>query len=118
MENKQQLYDLRKVYNAALFNEWAKQTSTNPKWLNEEHNEPCTLPKFDVHKSWRHYDGELCFDGAWFIVVAVLPTGQISNHYQAHDWELFKIPIVEKAKFQFDGHSALDVIERLYNIKY
>lgn len=107
-----ELYEFRKVYNAALFNEWAKQEVKNPRWIKED-NQPVMLPKYDVHKSWRHHDGELCFGGGWFIVVAVLPTGQISNHYQAHDWELFKIPSFEKAKYEFDGHTATDVVDRL-----
>lgn len=110
-----ELYEFRKIYNAALFNQWAKQQTINPKWAIED-NQPVNLPKFDVHKSWRHHDGELCFGGGWFIVVAVLPTGQISNHYKAKDWELFKIPSVEKAKFEFDGHTSQDVIERLKSL--
>ena len=61
-----ELYDYRRVYNAALFNEWASQG------------------KYDVHKSWKHSDGKDCFGGGWFIVVAELPTGQASNHYEAH----------------------------------
>jgi hypothetical protein len=106
-----ELYEFRKVYNAALFNEWAKQEMRNPKWANG--NEPLNLPKYNVHKSWRHNDGELCFGGGWFIVVAVLPTGQISNHYEAKDWDLFKIPETEKALFEFDGHTSQDVLDRL-----
>jgi hypothetical protein len=107
-----ELYEFRKVYNAVLFNEWAKQTTLNP------FGYPVTIPKFDVHKSWRHADGELCFGGGWFIVVAVLPTGQISNHYQAHDWDLFKIPSYEKALYEFDGHTPKDVITRLLSLNY
>lgn len=79
----EELYEFRKVYNAALFNEWAKQN-----------NQYTDLPIHDVHKSWKHNDGELCFGGGWFIVVAILPTGQISNHYEAKDWDLFKVPEV------------------------
>jgi hypothetical protein len=90
-----ELYEFRKAYNAALFNELA-------------FNNKCS-----VHKSWRHHDGELCFGGGWFIVVAVLPNGQISNHYEAKDWSLFQIPEVEKALFEFDGHTGEDVIARL-----
>ena len=71
------------------------------------------LIKYDVHKSWKHNDGELCFGGGWFIVVAVLPEGQISNHYEAKDWDMFKIPEVEKAKYEFDGHTSADVVARL-----
>jgi hypothetical protein len=94
-----ELYEFRKVYNAALFNEWTKLYSD-----------------YDVHKSWKHNDGELCFGGGWFIVVAILPDGQISNHYKAEDWDLFQIPEVEKAKYEFDGHTSADTIKRLKNI--
>ena len=90
-----ELYEFRKVYNAALFNEWARQN------------------KYETHKSLRHYDNELCFGGGWFIVVAILPTGQISNHYEIKDWDLFQIPEVDKALYEFDGHTGQDVIERL-----
>jgi hypothetical protein len=93
-----ELYEFRKIYNAVLFNEWGRSN------------------KHDVHKSYRHYDGESCFGGGWFIVIAILPTGQISNHYKIEDWDLFKIPEVEKAKYEFDGHSSNDVIDRLINL--
>jgi hypothetical protein len=98
-----ELYDFRKAYNVALFNQWGSILVD-------------FKLKYDVHKSWKHNDGELCFGGGWFIVVAILPTGQISNHYEAKDWDLFKIPIVEKAKYEFDGHTGQDVIDRLLNI--
>ena len=92
-----ELYEFRKLYNAALFNAW--------------HN--CRGPlNFRVHKSWRHSDGEHCFGGGWFIVMATLPTGQISNHYEATDWDLFKIPYRERAE-EWDGHTAADVAQRL-----
>ena len=94
------LYEFRKVYNATLFNEWTQYA----------------IPQFDVHKSIRHYDGELCFGGGWFIVVAILPTGQISNHYKMDDWNLFKIPEYDKAKYPFDGHTPYDVIQRLLSL--
>jgi hypothetical protein len=90
-----ELYDFRKAYNAAFFNELHA-------------NNKCS-----VHKSWRHHDNELCFGGGWFIVVAVLPTGQISNHYEAKDWDLFAIPEAGKALVEFDGHTGKDVLERL-----
>lgn len=90
-----ELYEFRKLYNACLFNEWA------------------ISKKFSVHKSKKHYDGELCFGGDWFIVVAQLPEGQISNHYKMDDWNLFKVPETEKALFEFDGHTGKDVLDRL-----
>lgn len=120
-----ELYEFRKMYNAALFNEWAKDYNGRVEQykdadISKLHPEiqvfiKNTKPKYDVHKSWKHYDGELCFGGGWFIVVAILPTGQISNHYKAEDWDLFKIPEVEKAKYEYDGHTALDVLGRLNN---
>lgn len=111
-----ELYEFRKIYNAALFNEWAKQKTETGKMLLRNPSIIETISKYDVHKSWRHNDGELCFGGGWFIVVAVLPSGQISNHYKAEDWDLFKIPEVEKAKYKFDGHTSQDVIERLIKL--
>jgi len=90
-----ELYEFRKIYNAALFNQWAKDAL------------------YDVHKSTKHFDGKDCFDGGWFIVVAMLPSGQISNHYEMKDWDLFKIPSYDKAKYKFDGHAGKDVILRL-----
>jgi hypothetical protein len=94
-----ELYEIRLAYNAALFNEWAESG------------------KYDVHKSLAHHDGELCFGGEYFIVVAVLPTGQISNHYSTQHWDLFgKVPAVEKAKYEFDGHTTQDVIKRLMQL--
>jgi hypothetical protein len=89
-----ELYTFRKVYNAALFNEWAAQG------------------KHGVHKSLRHSDGEECFGGGWFIVSAELPAGQISNHYELADWDLFKVPERSTAA-EFDGHTPQDVIARL-----
>ena len=48
-----ELYDYRKAYNAAFFNELAKQGL------------------YDVHKSKLHSDGEIPFgDDNWFIVMA------------------------------------------------
>lgn len=88
-----ELYDYRKLYNAAFFN---------------------LLPKDCVHKSKRHHTGEECFGGGWFIVMANLPTGQISNHYEMKDWDLFKVPEKEFAD-EWDGHTPQDAAERLLN---
>ena len=118
-----ELYEFRKVFNAALFNEWAiDYTEAIKPYKNLNHRElhpeiqtflKNIKPKYDVHKSWKHYDGEDCFGGGWFIVVAILPSGQISNHYQEKDWHLFKIPEVAKAKYPFDGHTPKDVLNRI-----
>lgn len=89
-----ELYDFRRVYNACLFNEWYLQG------------------KYQVHKSERHSDGELCFGGGWFIVVATLPGGDISNHYEMKHWDLFDCEVRETGK-EWDGHTSEDVLSRL-----
>lgn len=92
------LYEFRKLYNAMLFNEWHKNQ------------------RYEVYKSKKHYTGEECFGGGWFIVVAMLPTGQISNHYKLEDWDLFKIPEYENSKYPFDGHNPHDVLNRMKEV--
>lgn len=87
-----ELYYYRMLYNAAFFN---------------------LLPKGWVHKSKRHHTGEECFGVGWFIVMANLPTGQISNHYELKDWGLFKVPEKEFAD-EWDGHTPQDAAKRLY----
>ena len=90
-----ELYEYRLLYNASMFNELAKQGL------------------YDVHKSKLHSDGTIPFgDKNWFIVQAELPTGQISNHYEMKDWDLFQVPIKEKAN-PYDGHTPQDVAKRL-----
>lgn len=90
-----ELYEYRLLYNASMFNELAKQGL------------------YDVHKSKKHSDGTIPFDDEnWFIVQAELPTGQISNHYEMKDWDLFNVPEKEKAN-QYDGHTPQDVAKRL-----
>lgn len=100
-----ELYEFRLQYNAALFNVLASL-------------KPLTNHQYDVHKSWRHSDGDVCFDGGWFIVMATLPSGQISNHYEAKDWDLFQIEERPVADI-WDGHTPQDVADRLraYNAK-
>ena len=90
-----ELYYYRMLYNAAFFNELAKNTSIR------------------VIKSKRHSDGELCFgDSDTFIVQAQLPTGQVSNHYHMKDWDKFHIDEVEMAD-EWDGHTPQQAAERL-----
>ena len=86
-----ELYYYRMLYNAAFFN---------------------LLPKEWVHKSKKHHDGKECFGGGWFIVMATLPTGQISNHYELKDWDLFHIPEKEIAD-EWDGHTPQEAAERI-----
>lgn len=83
----------RMLYNAALFN--------------------CLVDKCKVCKSLYHDDGEKPFGGGYFVVYAELPTGQISNHYELEYWDLFNIPIVNKAP-KWDGHTTSDTMNRLF----
>lgn len=85
-----ELYRYRMLYHAM----WANHT---------------TVP---IVKSWRHCDGELCFGGGWFIVVAELPTGQISNHYKEDFWDLFDVPEVD-IPFKYDGHTPEEAADRM-----
>jgi len=87
-----ELYYYRMLYNAAFFN---------------------LLPKDMVHKSKRHHTGEECFGGGWFIVMANLPTGQVSNHYELKDWDLFRVPEKEFAD-EWDGHTPQEAAERIH----
>jgi len=93
-----ELYEFRKIYNAVLFNEWT------------------IAGKYEIHKSKKHGDGEECFGGGWFIVMATLPTGQISNHYELRDWDLFDCEERELAD-KWDGHTSQDVLTRLSALK-
>jgi hypothetical protein len=116
-----ELYEFRKLYNALLFNEWARQITTETAFRKDARGRTKQIVvaesnKYDVHKSIRHNNGELCFGGGWFVVIAILPSGQITNHYEMKDWDLFKIPEVEKAKYEFDGHTSQDVVERMLNL--
>ena len=92
----EELYQFRISYNAALFNEWHLQNN-----------------KYGVHKSIRHFDGEMCFGGGWFVVCASLPSGQITNHYKIKFWDFFQIPEERNCLLEFDGHTSADVLERL-----
>ena len=89
-----ELYEYRLLYNALAFNELAKNL------------------EIPVVKSKRHSTGEECFGGGWFIVMAQLPTGQISNHYELKDWDLFKCKEVDMAP-KWDGHTPKDVADRI-----
>lgn len=88
-----EIYRYRMLYNAAFFNELAKGD-------------------VKVCKSHKHYDGEECFGGGWFIVMAELPTGQISNHYENRYWGLFNIPELETA-WKWDGHTPNEAADRI-----
>lgn len=92
----EELYHYRMLYNAAFFNELAKIPG-NP---------------YRVHKALKHSDGKECFGGGWFIVMATLPSGQVSNHYELKDWDFFKVEMYNIAD-KFDGHTPQIAAERI-----
>jgi hypothetical protein len=89
-----ELYEYRMLYNA----------HAAAGWLAAGHY---------VVKSWRHSDGELCFGGGWFVVVATLPTGQVTNHYEAQHWDLFDVPEPLSLPPAYDGNTPAEAAERL-----
>lgn len=93
-----ELYEYRLLYNAAFFNELARQSVYA--------GDPYPV------KSKLHHDGAPPFGGGWFIVCVDLPTGQISNHYRMKDWDLFQIDEVVMAP-EWDGHTPEVVAQRL-----
>lgn len=89
------IYDSRQVCNnAMLVNECVKKGL------------------FNIHKSWKHNDGKECFGGGWFIVQMDLPTGQISNHYEAKYWNEFQCEEREVSDV-WDGHTPQQALERM-----
>lgn len=101
-----ELYDFRLAYTALALNSLYAKEIHGPSGGNFS----------QIHKSWKHHDGEWCFgeEKKWFIVVAVLDGKPISNHYKAEHWGLFKIPEVEKSVVPYDGHDAYDVLKRIF----
>lgn len=65
-------------------------------------------------KSFKHEDGNYCFDsnGEWFIVGIDTPEGSYTYHYEKKYWDYFKCKELEIAK-HWDGHTEEDVIRLL-----
>jgi len=73
------------------------------------------LVKAYKDKAWqslRHEDGELCFDGGWFIVGIDTPEGSYTYHYEDKDWNRFDCVELPVAK-HWDGHTEEDVTRLL-----
>lgn len=87
-----ELYHYRMLYNAMAF-----------KFMKSH---------FPIVKSKNHSDGTPCFDGEYFIVVAILPTGQVSNHYKLKYWDLFDISEVNLPP-EYDGHTPEIAAQRM-----
>lgn len=90
-----ELYDCRMILTAICFN------SIMP------------IRDWNLHKSKKHHDGELCFGGRWFIVCGSFRGNQFSFHYPVEYWDLFALPVRETASLPFDGHTTRDVLQIL-----
>lgn len=90
-----ELYQHRMALNIALFKTWHEYIGK-------------------IMRSRKHADGSM-FEG-YFIVMAITPAGQISYHYLLKHWDKFDfLPEAERAP-TWDGHSSLDVMERLMKL--
>lgn len=65
-------------------------------------------------KSRRHNNGDLCFDGGYFIVGIDTPAGPYTYHYEDKYWGLFDCTELTVGK-KWDGHTSEDV-NRLLSI--
>lgn len=97
-----ELYYYRLCYNAALVNSLVKLINDNPTKFKD----------IKVCKSKKHFGGEPCYGGGWFIVMISTPWGQISNHYELEYWNMFQCPIT-KVSWKWDGHGMKEAMQRL-----
>lgn len=95
-----ELYAYRMAYNSLLFNEWFK------------------AKKYDVHWSKKHSDGQPCFGGGWFVVVAQTPKGQITNHYELKDLQWFAAIEERETAAEYDGHTPQEAFDRLQSMAF
>ncbi|MCA9367622.1 hypothetical protein KC887_05190 [Candidatus Kaiserbacteria bacterium] len=80
------------------------------------HMEACRLwlsEGLTVVRSKYHSNGELCFGGAYFIVVAELPTGQVSNHYKVKYEPYFDFIPGTYLPPTYDGHTPKQALHRM-----
>lgn len=97
-----ELYYYRLCYNAALINTLVSLKDTLPNSFKD----------IKVCKSKKHFGGEPCYGGGWFIVMISTPWGQISNHYKLEYWDMFDCPVT-KQSWKWDGHGMKEAMERL-----
>lgn len=109
----EELYRFWVIYSALLFGIWHTYYSN----------------KYNVSKSFRHYDGQSCStkQDEWFIVTVVITdrsgtdtsgsTTQISHHYHKKYWDLFNVPSYETSPVPFDGHTSTDALHRLFKLR-
>ena len=103
----EELYNYRAIYNAGLVNMivWAKKHTVGPGGFDD----------IDVIKSLRHFGGEKCYDGKYFVVMIKTPYGQISNHYKLEHWNKFNCRSA-KVGWKWDGHTMQESNARLIKL--
>jgi Bacterial RNA polymerase, alpha chain C terminal domain len=72
----------------------------------------CACLPMMAWKSWQHGDGTAMFNDS-FIVGLDLPSGQITYHLPASDWDRFPATVLDVSP-DYDGHTPADVVERLW----
>ena len=97
-----ELYYYRLCYNAALINSLVQLINENPAKFKD----------IKVCKSKKHFGGEPCYGGGWFIVMINTPWGQISNHYKLEYWDMFNCRVADTS-WKWDGHGMKEAMERL-----
>lgn len=97
-----ELYYYRLCYNSIFINCLVKLIKENPAKFKD----------IKVCKSKKHFGGEPCYGGGWFIVMISTPWGQISNHYKLEHWDKFNCPVT-KVSWKWDGHDMKKAMERL-----
>lgn len=100
-----ELYYYRMLYNSNTVNLLAFLKSKNVK----------EFTNFDVIKSKKHFGGEPCYGGGWFIVVIKTPWGQISNHYKLEYWDMFNCRAA-KQSWKWDGHGMKESTDRMIKL--
>lgn len=89
-----ELYDHRRALTAVLA---AAAGSAGDSWRSKAH----------------HPDDDPMFEGGYFVVGIVLPTGTITYHYKLHHWDDFAaVPELEHAP-KWDGATPGDTVTRL-----
>lgn len=106
-----ELYHYREQYNAALINTIVALKKT----VDPQSKLGIFLKDVDVIKSTKHFGGEKCYGGGWFIVMIKTPWGQISNHYKLEHWYDFDCRIAN-VSWKWDGHGMTEALQRLHRL--
>ena len=68
---------------------------------------------YKIGRSRRHHDGELCFNGEYFIVWVFLPTGMVTNHYKLEDEKYFSFLVAYYTAPEWDGQTPQEAARRM-----